>query len=198
MRLAVWSRQLEQVDKGNPALTFIREMQSSAQSAAALTSLALYKPAAASIRTTIETALYYTYFRTHHEEMATLVRESSYFVQKSDIVQYHNLHTKDFKANQSQLGLLSRLDKSYSSLSAVVHGQIPGTWTFSSLKGLSPNAEIKGQVVSHLVEAEEIVHRLLISTVGRAFWDDFSSSAKKALLRGMAGDLKLSLGLDHS
>jgi hypothetical protein len=77
MRLAIWSKQLEQVDKDNPALAFIREMQTAGQMIVALMALALYKPAAGSIRSLMETALYYTFFRTHHTELATLFREKN-------------------------------------------------------------------------------------------------------------------------
>lgn len=40
-RMALWSRQLETADKGNPALPFVRDMQMSGQHVAALVGLAL-------------------------------------------------------------------------------------------------------------------------------------------------------------
>lgn len=124
VRLAIWSKQLEQADRNNPALAFVREMQSAGQMVVALTALALYKPAASSLRTVIETALYYTYFRTHHCELATLLREKTYFVGKGEIIDYHKLHTDNFKPFQERLGLLALMEQSYSSLSAIVHGQL--------------------------------------------------------------------------
>src|SRR5260221_11290517 len=72
LRLAVGSKQLENSDKHNPALCFIRELQVAGHNVAALAALALYKPAAASMRTILEAALYYSYFRTHISELATL------------------------------------------------------------------------------------------------------------------------------
>ncbi|MCK4826505.1 hypothetical protein KA005_62765, partial [bacterium] len=105
LRLAIWSKQLENADKGNPALSFIREMQVAGHYVAILVSLALYKPAAAATRNVLETALYYTYFRTHLSELTTLVRNEDYFIHKSDIIEYHKLHTPNFKEFQSCFGL---------------------------------------------------------------------------------------------
>ncbi len=64
LRIAIWARQLENADKGNPALCFVREMQMAGLYVPALLGLALYKPAASSMRTMVEAGLYYTYFRT--------------------------------------------------------------------------------------------------------------------------------------
>jgi hypothetical protein len=198
LRLAIWSKQLEQVDVANPALAFIREMQSAGQMVVALTSLALYKPAASSIRTVIETALYYTYFRTHHSELATLVREKSYFVDKKEIIDFHKLHTVNFKPFQENLGLLTRLESSYSSLSAIVHGQLPGAWSPpSSLSNTAPIKSTQDEVVQRFIEGEEIVHRLFLCTIAPTFWDDFSTASKKLLLRGRSGETKALLKLDE-
>src|SRR5262245_26782443 len=72
LRLATLSKQFESADRGNPALSFIREMQVSSQYVVVLTALALYKPAASAMRCMLESALYYTYFRCHPSELATL------------------------------------------------------------------------------------------------------------------------------
>jgi hypothetical protein len=199
LRLAIWSKQLEQVDKNNPALTFIREMQSAGQMTVALTSLSLYKPAASSIRTVIETALYYSYFRTHHTELATLIRNKEYYIDKSEIINYHKIHTVEFKSYREHLGLLSRLNEIYSVLSAIVHGQLPGVWTTSSaLNNTSPNPNNLIEVVQRFVEGEEVVHRLFLCTAAPLFWDDFSTTSKKALLAGLPGETKSLLKLDAS
>src|ERR1022692_288533 len=106
LRLAVWSRQLEITDKGNPALAFVREMQVTGHQVAALIALALYKPAAGGMRTTFETALYYSYFRTHKAELATLVRDSEFFISKKEIIDYHKQHSHNFSALQQSFGLV--------------------------------------------------------------------------------------------
>jgi hypothetical protein len=74
LRLAIWSKQFEDADAGNPALCFIREMQVAGQHVAVLIALSLYKPAAGSIRSVLETGLYYSYFRSHPAELETLAR----------------------------------------------------------------------------------------------------------------------------
>ena len=128
LRIAVWARQFEIADKGNPALCFVREMQIAGQHVAALIALALYKPAASSMRAMFETALYYSYFRTHPSELATLVRDVGFYVEKRTLLEYHKIHTPRFPELQHKLGLVSRLDHWYSQVSAVIHGQIPGAW----------------------------------------------------------------------
>lgn len=122
LRLAVWSKQFEINDKDNPALSFIREMQTAGHHVAALTALALYKPAAASMRTILETALYYTYFRTHISELSTLVRNPRYFVYKSTLIDYHKIHTPNFTNLQNHFALIKSLNEWYN----VKWGQIYG------------------------------------------------------------------------
>jgi hypothetical protein len=134
LRIAVWSKQLEVCDEKNPALCFIREMQVAAQQGAALLGLCIYKASAASARTILETCLYYTYFRTHPQELASLIRVKKYFVSKAELLDYHRLHTPNFMIHQEIFGLLGNLETWYSGVSAVVHGQIPGAWNAHSAR----------------------------------------------------------------
>lgn len=196
-RIAVWSRQLESADRGNPALSFVREMQVAGHSVPALAALALYKPSAAAMRTVCETALYYTFFRTHHAEMATLIRDRSYFVTKNELIEYHRLHTERFKEIQEKLGLLTRLDEWYSKMSAVIHGQIPGEWSaHPALKDTAHKEGMREIVAEAFEQCEGIVHCLFLCTVGQELWHDFASAAKRSLLKGLTGDVKAVLGLD--
>lgn len=199
LRLAVWAKQFETIDKDNPALCFVREMQVAGQHVAVLTALSLYKPAAASMRTMLETALYYSYFRTHHSELETIVRVSNFYVEKKDLLDYHKKHTVDFIDLQAKLGILSRLESWYGKVSAVIHGQIPGAWvehkSVAEIKHIKSTQDV---VITTFVEGEEIVHRLFLCTVGRVLWNGFSSTAKKNLLSGLHGDLKTALGLDSA
>ncbi|RLC13374.1 MAG: hypothetical protein DRI57_16355 [Deltaproteobacteria bacterium] len=193
LRLAIWSRQFEETDKGNPALPFIREMQIAGHHTAALTGLALYKPAAAAMRTLLETTLFYTYFRCHPCELATLVRNEDYFVQKSDLLDYHKKHTPEF----DDFGLVGKINKWYRQVSSIVHGQIPGIWTgHESLAQTKHVSELLPVVVDAFQEGEEIVHQLFLCTVGRDLWPGFSTDSKRKLLKGLPGEIKKALGLD--
>jgi len=196
-RLAMWSGQFEANDKGNPALPFVREMQTAGHSVAALVALGLYKPAAASMRTVLETALYYTYFRTHTVELGTLVRDAKFFLYKQDFLDYHALHTPEFKDLQAKIGLVGDLNAWYSRISALVHGQIPGSW--SQHKGLAAtthDAAVLPIVAKAFAECESVVHRLFLCTVGRELWGRFSHPAKKQLIKGLTGEIRAALGLD--
>jgi len=199
LRVAIWAKQLEVVDKGNAALCFVREMQISGQHVAALIALSLYKPAAASMRTMLEAGLYYTFFRTHPMELATLVRSSDYYVGKRQILDYHKEHSPNFGQMQAALGLVTRLERWYSDVSAVVHGQIPGAWVeHKSLATVSPIKSTQDIVFNSFEEGEEVLHRLFLCTVGKLFWDTFSYTAKQELLKGLAGDIRARLELDKA
>lgn len=199
LRLAVWAKQFENADKGNPALAFIREMQVAAHHVAALTSLALYKPAAAVMRTMMETALYYTYFRTHPSELATLPRKSKFVLYKEDVLDYHKMHTPDFPKLQEQFGLVGNCKEWYKTVSSIVHGQIPGKWVeYTSLADTKHVESTLEVVVKSFSAGEEIVHQLFLCTAGRELWADFGSVAKRKLLSGIHGNIRAALGLDRA
>jgi hypothetical protein len=197
LRMAIWARQLENVEASNPAITFVRAMQVASHHAVATMSLGVYKAAAGSIRGIVENALYFTYFRSHPVELASLVREDSYYVSKGDIIGFHKTHTPGFKDLQDRLGLMSRIDNWYSKISAIVHGQVPGTWVEQA--GISQtkfNRKTAISAVEKFLEAERIVHELFLITVGAENWDGFSAAAKRELMKGMPGDIKSALKLD--
>lgn len=196
-RIAIWAGQLEQADAGNPALSFIREMQHSIQHSGALIGLCLYKPSAACSRTLVESCIHYTYFRTHAEELATLVSDAKYHIGKAEIIEYHKLHTFGFKARQDKLGLLGRLDKWYSQTSAIVHGQIPGAWsTSAALSQTAFNEEVQILAVNTLLEGTSIVNDLLLCAVAQRFWTIFAPEAKSYLVKGIPGATRTALMLD--
>lgn len=197
LRLAVWAKQIENIDHDNPAISFVRAMQISAHHAVATASLAIYKAAASSIRGVVENALYYTYFRVHPIELASLVREVSYYTSKSEILTYHKMHTPGFRDLQEKLGLLTRIEVWYSAISAIVHGQVPGVWVeHTSLAETKPSSATLKLVVEKFCEAEKIVHEFLLLTIGRENWDNFSHPAKKLLLSGIPGEHKTAMKLD--
>jgi hypothetical protein len=199
LRLSMWCKQFEDTDTGNPALCFTRELQIAGQHVAALTALALYKPAAAAMRTVLETALYYTYFRSHPSELSTLASDPHYYISKGEVLEFHKKHTRDFAELQKMLGLVSRLEEWYSRVSGIVHGQIPGAWVaHTSLSEVTYRKDNVDVVVEAFQECDEIVHRLFLCTVGRELWDGFSSAGKKHLISGLAGNVKAAFGLDSA
>lgn len=196
-KFAVWARELEENDKGNAALCFIREMEIAAQFVAVLIGFSLYKPAAASMRAIIETCLYFSYFRTHQTELSTLVRSKSYYVTRSDIFDYHLIHTPDFKSRQNAINLKNRLDECYSKLSAIVHGQLPGVWVkHQSIKDITFHNELCDLAIAEFDNCYEVVRRLFLCTVAQECWDGFSTSSKKLILKALSGEEKEALSLD--
>lgn len=197
LRIAVWSKQLESADLGNPALCFVREMQVAAQQSAALLGLCVYKASAASSRTLLETCLCYTFFRTHPDELATLIRVQKYYITKSDILDYHRLHTPKFMEHQDVFGLLGNLEQWYSKISAVVHGQIPGAWNaHSGLSEIGFSKETNTLALESFISGEELVHQMLLCTTGGQLWGAFAPDAKAHLVKGLAGEKRALLKLD--
>lgn len=197
LRLAIWSKQFENTDGTNPAICFIREMQVSGHLVATSTALASYKSSAAAMRTIVESALYYTYFRTHLTELATLLRDEKWYLSKQDILDYHMVHTYGFSDLQKKLSLASILNPWYSKISSIIHGQIPGAWLVQkSISDIKPNSELTENVLLEFEECVRIVDRLFFSTVVKEFWDYFSPSAKKALTHGMTGESKTAFAVD--
>ena len=199
LRLAVWSKQFENLESGNPAICFVREMQMGGQYVTALVALALYKPAAASMRIILESALYYTYFRVHPAELTTLVRSSKYFMSKAEVMEFHKNHTENFGVLQQKLGLVTDLDGWYNRISAIMHGQIPGVWvTNRTLGDIKPVETIQKLAIDEFTICVDIVHRLFLCTTGRELWDNFTTTAKKSLIVGLPGDVKALLRLDSA
>jgi len=197
MKLALWSRQLEMIEAGNPALSFVREMQHGGHNVACTLALALYKPAASAMRSLVECALYYTYFRSHQAELATLVRDDKYYVSKKEIVQFFSRHVPDFSARQSVLGYLERLERWYSLTSSIVHGQIPGQWSNGkAVSDIKHDLAVLEQGVVHFEEAVYLVQSTFICVLGENIWGMVESDAKGAFCKGMSGDQKTRLKLD--
>jgi hypothetical protein len=149
------------------------------------------------MRNILEAALYYSFFRSHPVELETLTRDIKFFVDKGDILDFHRLHTPRFVELQTKVDLVARLDAWYRKVSAILHGQIPGTWQeHMALKDVRHIPITLNAVVETFQEGEEIVHRLFLCTAGRTLWDGFSSGAKRELLRGHSGDMKTLFGLE--
>lgn len=198
LRIAVWAKQLETADNGNAALSFVREMQTAGHLVAACLSLSLYKAAAGSIRSMLENALYYTYFRSHPKELITLTRNAKYFVDKNEILDFHRNHTVDFSATQQQVSLVGDLESWYSLVSSIVHGQLPGMWNNKvNLADTSHNTKIMEAAVAIFCDGESLVHRLFLCTIARELWDFFSQTAKGQLLTGLDGKFKALLKIDN-
>jgi hypothetical protein len=199
VQLAIWSRQFETTDRGNPALCFVREMQVAGQHVAVLVALSLYKPAAGCMRSMLESALYYSYFRTHPSELETLARSTGYYPEKKEILEFHKEHTLNFSELQQKLGAISRLESWYSRVSSLVHGHIPGKWIdHKSVAEIKPIKATQDLAITTFVEGTEIVRRFFLCTTAQQLWDGFSSEAKKHLLAGLHGDDKKALKLDSA
>ncbi|MFC3814140.1 hypothetical protein [Lysobacter sp. GCM10012299] len=198
-RLAVWAGQLEQMDSKSAATVFIREMQHAGHNAACLIGLGLYKPAAASMRSMVECALYYTYFKSHPMELATQVRDSAFYVTKAEILDFHKLHTPEFSVRQGCLGFVSRLNSWYSRTSAIVHGQIPGVWSSpGGITSISFDPRAAREVVSHFSDAVSLAQDSFLCCVAFEYWRFFESTSKAFILKGMPGGVKESLKLDSA
>lgn len=196
-KLALWTNALRGAEPDNLAAPFLLEMQRSSHDVAGLLATALYVPAAAAMRTACETALYYTFFRSHLAELSSLVARADYYVSKKEILHYHKEHSQRYRQVARDLGFPGRLDTWYSQMSAVIHGQLPGTWGRRlALKDTKYEPAVLVVAQHAFTEGVEVIHFLLLLTVGSELWDRFHHSAKKALLKGVTTAQRTLLGLD--
>ena len=190
-RISLWANSLSATNPGNPANGFLYGMQAEGHYVAALIPLSLYKPAASSMRASVEAALYYSYFRHHPMELGTLTRTPSFFMEKSSIIEFHKAHTPGFTEKQQALGLTTGLNAWYSTVSAIIHGQIPGAWTTqTSLSGVGPVATIQTQALSMLDTAVSIINALFLASISRDDWAGFTKASRQEFLKGIAGATK--------
>jgi hypothetical protein len=148
------------------------------------------------MRAMFESALYYTYFRSHPLELQTLVRDSSYFVDKKQIFLFHNAHTPSFKIKQEAVGLTSSVDRWYSTVSAVIHGQIPGKWVTSvRIDKISFHPTVFVEASEAFEASCTLIHSLFLCTVEARRWTSFTHAAKIELLKGLTPEKKSALGL---
>lgn len=196
-RLALWSKQLEQVDKNNPAICFIRSMQQCAHQATAAIALSMYKASAALIRALFENALYYSYFRNHPVELNSLVLNDKYYLSKEDLLKYHEDHVIGFKLNQSFFGLIGEINTWYSQISAVIHNQVPGSWVANEKLG-TPNRKICLASVQSFEKSISLVNNLFLCSLSGDFWQKFDSTVKNLIVKGLSAEIKKSLNLDKA
>lgn len=197
LRLAIWCHAIEGAEAGNPALPFVRSAQVEMQYVAALLALSLYRPAAASMRAMVEGVLYYSYYRCHPSELRSLLSpDSKFYVDKKEIVDWHKAHTPGFAVRSEVVGLHDSMNRWYSRVSAITHGQLPGIWaSHSELAGVHPDAAIMTTAIAEYVAGVEVAHKFLLSTVEVAVWSRFQASERKAILKGLSKPDVQSVGL---
>lgn len=192
-KLSNWCKQIENSYKDNDALPFIREAQVSSQDFFCLISLGLYKASASSLRTILESFLYFSYFKDHPVELKTLIRTNSYYITKQDIVSYHNIHTPKYITLARDTGLSSELEKSYAKISAIVHGQLPGAWHASSLLDKRYSHELTQEAISEFTSIVKIINYLMLIIISDEDWNNTCHQVRDLLLKGISKDVKVKL-----
>lgn len=196
-RNAIWIVQISLAEPNNPAKPFLVEVASLSQQAPALACCGYYRSAVSSARSIVESALYYTYFRSHPRELASLLRDPKYYISKGDVLDFHRQHTVNFNSYQTRLGLVSNLDLWYQKVSAITHSQIPGAMTGGlNLSDIKYEHTLFSQSMDMIFDAWVIVEALFFSTLSQELWRLFAPDAKDQLTKGMSADTRAALGLD--
>lgn len=195
--LALWCNELISCDPENLACPFLMEIQRASHDVAALLALALYVPAAASMRASCEAALYYSYFRTHSTELATLASCPSYFISKKEIIEFHKDHTVGYQKGHKIFGFPGILDRWYSQTSAIIHGQLPGTWGRRlALADTRHDSIILNTAVTEFRVGVSIINLFLLMTAGFENWSNIHHTAKMRFLKGLSPEDRAALCLD--
>ena len=198
-KVAVLAQQIQVLDEGNPALPFVKEMQLAGHDVVRCTALSLYKPAAAALRSMLECALYYSYFRTHPVELKTLVRDKKYYLGKSEIISYCQLHVEGWSRRQADIGLVGRLEEWYSKVSAIVHGQLPGHWRdIVSIEGTRHHPDLLRELCVFVEQCADIIRDFFLCVFLCESWAFVEADAKRELLKGVSASYRSNLKLDKA
>lgn len=181
--IAVFAHELSFQDMHNKSLPFLQEMKASTTYVPACLALGLVKPAASAMRAAVENALYFSYFRAHDVELETLLRDPKYYLSKKRILDFHLQHTPDFSQRSAKVGFSDRLDNWYSKISAIVHGQIPGVWSSTSIGDTVYNADSTEQAILTFEDAVRIIRYLFLLTTPIDVWEAISPSARQIFLK---------------
>jgi hypothetical protein len=195
-RIAQWAKQLETIYIDNKALSFIKEAQVSAQDLCCLVSLGFYKCSASSIRTILESVLYFSYFKDHPVELDSLLEVDGYYITKEDVISYNLQHTKHFKSRFDKLALRSDLNKIYSEISAIVHGQIPGKLHCSiTIADKKYDYEYANYITNKFTETINFINIYLIFILSEQQWNDLDIQLKERFMKPISRPLRKQLNL---
>jgi hypothetical protein len=194
-KISLFTHEVSFQDYDNPAVPFLQEMKASAFQAPACLALGLVKPAAGLMRASVESALYYSFFRNHPQELKTLLSKPVYYLTRKKIVDYHLLHTERFGKLDQSFNFVRKLDGWYGEISALVHGQIPGVWTSKSLANTTPILKDAESPIKLFERAAEIIQLLFLMTISPADWEGISPLSRAKLLGGLTQPQLEALGL---
>lgn len=194
-RVSLFTHEISFHDYDNPALPFLQEMKASAFQVPACLALGLAKPAAGLMRASVESALYYSYFRHHPQELRTLLTKHDYYLTKKKIVDHHFLHVPNFGKLDRSLNFTSKIEKWYGEISALVHGQIPGVWTSKSLGRTAPLRDEAKAPIKLFERASEIIQLLFLMTISLEEWEGINPLSRAKLLSGLTTSQLIALGL---
>lgn len=194
-RISLFAHEISFQDFDNPAVPFLQEMKASAFQVPACLALGLAKPAAGLMRATVESALYYSYFRTHPQELRTLLSKPGFYLTRKKIIDHHLLHTERFGKINESLNLTNKLDKWYGEISALVHGQIPGVWTSKSLANTAPLLKESDSPIKLFERAGEIIQILFLMSLSNEDWEGINPLSRAKLLNGLNQGELAAIGL---
>lgn len=184
--ITTWLNELCDLYENNYALSFLKEAHVSINDYCTSMSIALYKLSAASMRTILESILYYSYFKDHPKELHTLINDSSYYLTRSDILEYHYKHTHNFKNACKELNLISSMDNFYSEVSAIIHGQIPGVWQPNvNLDNRSHCSQTFSCSIEHFKTLVRIINHFLILHLTEEEWQSINIRSRELFLKGL-------------
>lgn len=147
------------------------------------------------MRSMVECALYYSFFRQHPQELHTLVRNSKFYASKKQIIHHHGLHVAGYHDLNLKLHFEEKLNDWYGEVSAIVHGQIPGVWTSKSLSDTAPLYAGATAPTKLFERAVEIVQLTLLITIENEEWEGINPKSRMILQKGLSKQQKAALNL---
>lgn len=120
-----------------------------------------------------------------------------YYISKVEILDFHKLHSPFYRHASGDFGFPGALNSWYSSVSGIIHGQLPGKWGGRlALEDTKHDETVLRAALETFTKGVQVTHTLLLLTAGAELWGRFHHEAKKALLKGMPASQRAVLDLD--
>lgn len=193
--IITWCTELERLTRGNAANFLMAGTYSEIIYICALVPFGFYRSAYMSLRSVIDEFLAYSYYMTHPVELRTAFRREGFYLTREDFWSYHLRHSPGFGRLVTGSGVATEFTQIYSDLSKTIHAQVPDhVCTITSFSDIQFSV---GAARGFLRMQDRTCKMLGVFAliVFRDFYRDFSTDAKRAVVKGMSSGLIRRIGV---
>lgn len=195
LKTICWCQGLSQVYKSNPAKIHLAGAWSEIVNILALVPLCFYRPSIISLRVVLDEILAWSFYESHPVEFRTSLKDTSYFVRKSEVHDFHKTHSWQEDIALEKLGIWSNMNGLYSELSRYIHAQTIETMSLAeSFADIVVDDEKVAVVISLARKTDETIAKFLGSLYQDAF-TQFQPELQAEIITGWDKNVIGGLGL---